>query len=93
MHNRLDYLEVDEKIKLKIKRELKKIGYRSILISRYSNHINDNYLYLVIGVGGYGNKHATWVFNSLEGLLYEGRFELSYKQAIQDYGKRLHDLY
>lgn len=83
------YEEISLTVREKITEVAKNLGYSVSQIIRYSNHPNDNYLYLVLGKGGYKGGYVTWLFNANDMALFDGHYDMTFKVALLDLAERI----
>lgn len=83
------YEEIPLNVREKIRKEVSNLGYSLNQIVRYSNHPNDNYLYLVMAKGGYKSGYVTWLYNDSVGGLCEGHYDMTFKNALTNLAKRV----
>lgn len=84
-----DYLKVEDEIKQKVKEAVEHIGYKFCYILKYSNHPEDQYLYIVVGQGGYKNGYAVWLYNSSLNSLNTGTYDMDLKDTLGEISERI----
>jgi len=85
----LNYTNVPKSIVNIAETELNKLGYRLILISRFSRHPADTYLWMVMGRENNREIYAVWLLNTSLGGLHNGDYELDFKSALATFVNRL----
>ena len=86
------YLDIKTSTYNAIVDEVNRNHYIADLVSRASNHPDDNYLYLVLASNN--NEYVTWIANTSGNQvgLYEGHYGLSFKQAMEILTKKIKEV-
>ena len=91
INKKFNYTTIPDKIRKAIRQELKGVstGYTIIQVCKYSRNPMDNYLWVVLGKGGYIEGYAVWIYNSSTGGLHGGRYDMDYVPALLEYTSRI----
>lgn len=89
-----DFTTINEDIRKAIAEEIKNsLNAMSLLICKYSNHEEDDYLYLYIAQRGNGTYITGLANTSRKGYvgLYENHYDCTFKYAMQVVADKIHD--
>ena len=84
--------EISAEVILKAQKETERIGYKFCDIVRYSNHPDDNYLYYVIGRGGYMDGYNIWLYNESQNSLCSGTYDLTFKEMLGVLAEKVNEI-
>lgn len=80
-----NFTTIPENVRKAATQEANRLGYSMPMIVRYSNHPDDNYLYIVMGKLKSGREtYAVWTLNAIPGMFgfNNGYYDLDFKTAI-----------
>lgn len=74
-----------------VMKQLNRLGRFPVLVSRASNHIEDDNLYLVLGENRKTSpiSYDIWFYNNKRDSLDNGAYGLTFKEALKRYSDRL----
>ena len=95
--NDFDYAKVPEDVKEAVNRDLEKNGYVMVDVLYASNHPGDANIFNVLAEKASTPESDTrfvkWRYNSLDGNLTHGHYELTKERAADIMDKHTHDVF
>lgn len=88
----MDYLDIKKSTYDAIADEVNRNHHIAEFICRASNHLEDDYLYLVLASGH--NGYVVWLANTSGNQvgLYEGRYDLTFKKAMEIIAEKIKEV-
>lgn len=88
------YTDIPREVTKAIGEECKKLNTKRCLVSRVSLGVNDAHLFVVLASKNkplfVGREYVAWYFNTYSNSLFDGKYELTFKEALDVINSRIH---
>lgn len=77
-----------EEVETSVTKELKNIGYSFAGVRFLSTHLDDAYLFIIMGKKEGEKLFSTWIYNHERKNLFSGNYDMTLENSYDDFSNR-----